>query len=123
MVQGTALTRLPEDPPKGPIVNTFTHTRGGVSGPIPPSHKPQPEPSSLFVVAHSSPALGGSYGWPGLGISPINTWISKFKTTVIKIQESWLLWLSFMEHRPINQKVLGLILGQGTCLGCGLGLQ
>ena len=29
----------------------------------------------------------------------------------------WLAWLSCLEQRTINQKVLGSIPGQGTCLG------
>ena len=28
------------------------------------------------------------------------------------------MWLSWLEHHPINQKVVGLIPGQGTYLGC-----
>ena len=35
----------------------------------------------------------------------------------------WLVWLSWLEHRPVNWKVAGLILGQGTCLGCRFGPQ
>ena len=31
------------------------------------------------------------------------------------------MWLSWLEHGPINQKVVGLIPGQGTCLDCGFG--
>ena len=29
------------------------------------------------------------------------------------------MWLSWLEHCPVNQKVMGLIPGEGTCLGCG----
>ena len=29
----------------------------------------------------------------------------------------------WIEHQPVNQKVTGLIPGQGTCLGCGPGSQ
>ena len=29
-------------------------------------------------------------------------------------------WLSWLEHRPTHQKVVGSIPGQGTSLGCGL---
>ena len=28
-------------------------------------------------------------------------------------------WLRWLEHRPVYQKVTGLIPGQGTYLGCG----
>ena len=28
-----------------------------------------------------------------------------------------------VEHRPVNQRVAGLIPSQGTCLGCGPGSQ
>ena len=31
------------------------------------------------------------------------------------------MWLSWLECCPINWKVVGLIPGQGTCLGCRLG--
>ena len=31
----------------------------------------------------------------------------------------WLGWLSWLEHRPVNQKVADSTPGQGTCLGCG----
>ena len=31
----------------------------------------------------------------------------------------WPVWLSRLEHRPINQKVMGSIPGQDTHLGCG----
>ena len=31
----------------------------------------------------------------------------------------WLVWLSWLECRPINRKVTSSIPGQGTCLGCG----
>ena len=30
---------------------------------------------------------------------------------------------SLTEHRPVNQRVVGLIPSQGTCLGCGPGSQ
>ena len=30
----------------------------------------------------------------------------------------WLVWLGWLEGCPINQKVMGLIPGQGTCLRC-----
>ena len=29
----------------------------------------------------------------------------------------------WIEHRPLNQRVAGLISSQGTCLGCGPGPQ
>ena len=29
------------------------------------------------------------------------------------------MWLSWLEHCPVNQKVMGSIPGQGTCLCCG----
>ena len=29
----------------------------------------------------------------------------------------------WIEGRPVNQMVAGLVPSQGTCLGCGLGLQ
>ena len=29
------------------------------------------------------------------------------------------MWLSWLDHCPIDQKVAGLIPGQGTCQGCG----
>ena len=32
------------------------------------------------------------------------------------------MWLSWLEHCPVNQKVMGLIPGEGTCLGCGFSL-
>ena len=35
----------------------------------------------------------------------------------------WLVWLSWLECCPVNQKVAGAIPGQGTCLGCGFGPQ
>ena len=31
----------------------------------------------------------------------------------------WLVWLGCLEHHPMDQKVMGLILGQGTYPGCG----
>ena len=30
------------------------------------------------------------------------------------------VWLSWVEHRPVHQKIRGLSPGQGTCLGCAL---
>ena len=36
-------------------------------------------------------------------------------------EEPWLVWLSWLEHCPVNQKFAGLMPGQGTCLGCGFG--
>ena len=45
---------------------------------------------------------------------------------MIKKKKKWLalagvaLWI---EHRPVNQKVIGWIPSQGTCLGCRPGPQ
>ena len=41
----------------------------------------------------------------------------------LKNGEAWPqpVWLSWLEHRPINWKVTGSVAGQGTCLGCGFG--
>ena len=33
----------------------------------------------------------------------------------------WSMWLSSLEYYPVNQKVVGLIPGQGTCLDCRFG--
>ena len=40
--------------------------------------------------------------------------------SLIRILNSpWPVWLSWLEHRPINWKVAVSIASQGTCLGCG----
>ena len=31
----------------------------------------------------------------------------------------WLVWLSWLEYHPVNQKVTSSIPSQGTCLHCG----
>ena len=36
-------------------------------------------------------------------------------------QPAWPVWLSWLEYHPVDQKVMGLIPSQGTCLGCGFG--
>ena len=42
----------------------------------------------------------------------------------IKVQKSlWLVWLRWLEHHPVNQKVARLSPGQGACLVCGFGSQ
>ena len=35
--------------------------------------------------------------------------------------QHWPVWLSWLEHHPINRKVTGSIPSQGTCPGCGFG--
>ena len=35
----------------------------------------------------------------------------------------WPMWLSWLEHHPINRKVMGSIPSQSTCLGCGFNLS
>ena len=34
--------------------------------------------------------------------------------------DPWPVWLSWLEFRPVKQKITGLIPGQGTRVGCGL---
>ena len=41
-----------------------------------------------------------------------------FSDQTSKVYQSLLVWLSQLEHRSVDQKVMGLIRGQGTCLGC-----
>nr|KAF6308035.1 hypothetical protein mMyoMyo1_008828 [Myotis myotis] len=42
------------------------------------------------------------------------TWIGYMKKIVLSLAR----WLSWLECRPVPQKVVGLILGQSTNLGC-----
>ena len=47
--------------------------------------------------------------------------VAQFKTCIML---PWLVWLAqWIEHQPINQRATGLILSQGTWLGCGPGPQ
>ncbi|KAF6095741.1 NADH:ubiquinone oxidoreductase core subunit S7 [Phyllostomus discolor] len=41
----------------------------------------------------------------------------------LRMSRSWPVWLSDLECHPVNQKVVGSIPGQGTCLGSGFGPQ
>ena len=43
--------------------------------------------------------------------------VCAFKLTALAAVAQW------TERWPVNQRVAGLIPSQGTCLGCGLGLQ
>ena len=38
-----------------------------------------------------------------------------------KFCKPWPVWLSWLEHHPINQMAMGLIPSQGTCLGYRFG--
>ena len=49
-----------------------------------------------------------------LGEVPVVIIIMQIK----EITSSLARWLSWLEHRPVHQKVTGSIPGQGTCLGC-----
>ena len=37
--------------------------------------------------------------------------------------QTWPVWLSWLEHCPVNQKVVGSIPSQSTCLGCRFSSQ
>ena len=38
---------------------------------------------------------------------------------ILKVKrQPWPVWLSWLEHHPVDQKVTGLIPSQGTYLGC-----
>ena len=43
------------------------------------------------------------------------------RTCVKEYALPWLVWLSWLEHRPAKLKVAGLISRPGTCLGCRFG--
>ena len=46
----------------------------------------------------------------------------KDKERILKAaREPWLVWLTWLEHCPLNQRVMGSVPSQGTCLGCKRG--
>ena len=68
-----------------------------------------------FYSSHFCLIILNLHVWKYIDSKYIFLYINAHK---IYISRPWLVWLSWLEHCPINWNVTGLIPSQGTCPGC-----
>ena len=87
----------------------------------PSSNSPNPRRNTKIKTKQRrvSPLVDfdGTHKKSSLSLFKILCFLIEFSDKFIKNFQPWLVWLSWLEHPPINQKVMGSIPSQGTCFG------